>query len=191
LLTGAIVAAVAVLVDLGTVLLVLFFVLAICCCFGAAILAAAVVVGFVICCGGVADDDNKGGFTVFEIPHIFDSVVLTALRLGLPGLHIFALSSGDIVVVLSELLLPAAGGDDDGSCCANTCVLLQIAKTSIPTRRENTVETKVVWFILNYLHIIFIYIASSFLYCYHADINTRKRIVRNYYVFLSYNIWGQ
>jgi hypothetical protein len=35
------------------------------------------------------------------------------LRLGLLGSHIFALSSGDIVVLLSEL---PAGGDDD--CCA-------------------------------------------------------------------------
>jgi hypothetical protein len=99
----------------------LLFVLAICCCFGAATLAAAVVVGFVdfvICCGSVADDDNKGGFTVFEIPHIFDSVVLTTFRLGLLGLHIFALSSGDIIVSLSEL--PAAGGDDGGGSCANT-----------------------------------------------------------------------
>jgi hypothetical protein len=56
------------------------------------------------------------GFTVFGIPHILDSVVLTTLRLGLLGLHIFALSSGDIVVVLL-LLLPADGGDD---CCAYT-----------------------------------------------------------------------
>jgi hypothetical protein len=67
------------------------------------------------------------------------------LRLGLLGSHIFALSSADIVV-LSELLLPAAGLDDagDGNCCANTWVLLQTAKTSIPTRNENTVKIKVV-----------------------------------------------
>ena len=59
------------------------------CCFGAATLAAAVVGFVVVCCdddtadvGGVADD-NKGGFTVFGMPHIFDSVVLMTLRLGL------------------------------------------------------------------------------------------------------------
>ena len=54
--------------------------------------------------GGVAvgDGDNKDGFTVFGIPHIRDSVVLITLRSGLLGLHIFALSSGDIIV-LGEL----------------------------------------------------------------------------------------
>jgi hypothetical protein len=31
-----------------------------------------------------------------------------------------------------------------------------------------------VWFMLNYMHIIFIYIKVNFLYCYHADVNTRK-----------------
>jgi hypothetical protein len=160
LLTGAVVAPVAAPVDRETVLLLLF-VVAICfCCFGRAATLAAVV-GFVVCCGsgddddtadvggGVADDDNKGGFTVFGMPHIFDSVVLTTFRLGLLGLHIFALSSGDIIVSLSELLvlLAAAGrGDDDGggNCCANTWVLLQIAKTSILTRNENTIKIKVV-----------------------------------------------
>jgi hypothetical protein len=78
------------------------------------------VVDFVVCCvvddttdvGGIAVD-NEGGFTVFGILQIVDSVVLTTLRLGLLGSHIFALSSGDIVVLLSEL---PAGGDDD--CCA-------------------------------------------------------------------------
>ncbi|MFL6342849.1 MAG: hypothetical protein ACJ72U_15055 [Nitrososphaeraceae archaeon] len=73
-----------------------------CCCFGrAATLPAVDVVGFVVvvvCCGD--DDDtadvgsgvaayNEGGFTVFGIPHICDSVVLTTLRLGLLGSHIF------------------------------------------------------------------------------------------------------
>jgi hypothetical protein len=91
--------------------------------------------GFVIDCGvgsggddiadvgGVADNE---GFTVLGIPHIRDSVVLTTLRSGLLGSHIFALSSGDIGL-LDELLprLPAAcaGCDDDtddGNCCANT-----------------------------------------------------------------------
>jgi hypothetical protein len=150
LLTGAIVAPVGAPLDRETVLL---FVVAICCCFGwGAATLAAVVVGFVVVCcvdddtadvGGVVADDNKGGFTVFGIPHIFDSVVLTTLRLGLLGSHIFALSSADIVVVLGELLLLAAGRVDDdasGNCCANTWVLLQIAKTSILTRNENTVK---------------------------------------------------
>jgi len=50
---------------------------------------------------GVAAD-AKDGFTVFEMPQIRASVVLTTLRSGLLGLHIFALSSGDIIV-LGEL----------------------------------------------------------------------------------------
>jgi hypothetical protein len=91
-----------------------------------------VVVGFVVvvCCGGGDDDDdtadvgggvaadNEGDFTVFGIPQIFDSVVLTTLRLGLLGSHIFDLSS-DEIALLSELLSPAAGDDDeDDNCCA-------------------------------------------------------------------------
>jgi hypothetical protein len=91
-----------------------------------------VVVGFVVvvCCGGGDDDDdtadvgggvaadNEGDFTVFGIPQIFDSVVLTILRLGLLGSHIFDLSS-DEIALLSELLSPAAGDDDeDDNCCA-------------------------------------------------------------------------
>jgi hypothetical protein len=170
LLTGAIVAPVAPPVGRETELLL--FVVAICCCcfLGAAIFATAVgfvvvVVGFVVVCGGdddddddntadvgggvAADDDTKGGFTVLAIPHICDSVVLTTLRLGLVGSHIFDLSSADIVVVLSELLLPAAGGDDDGSCCANTWVLLQIPKTNMPTRTENSAKIELVLLILN------------------------------------------
>ena len=85
-----------------------------CCCFGAATLVIAG--GFVVVCcvevddtaevGGVADSIDGDGFTVFGIPHICDSVVLTTLRLGLLGSHILAFSSSDIVVVvLSELLL--------------------------------------------------------------------------------------
>ena len=45
----------------------------------------------------------------------------------------------------------------------------------MPTRNENTIKIKFVWFMLNYLHVIFIYVASNFLYCYHADVNTRKK----------------
>jgi hypothetical protein len=131
----------------------------------------------------VGDGDNKDGFTVFGIPHIRDSVVLTTFRSGLLGSHIFALSP-ESIVLLDELLLlrlpaaasPAADDDDidDGNCCANTWVLLQIAKTSVPTRNENTVTVKVVWFMLNYVHIIFIYIEVNFLCCYNHYVNTIK-----------------
>ena len=59
-----------------------------------------------------------------------DSVALTTFRLGLPGLHIFALSSGDVFVVLRE----SADRDCDGSgcCCAYAWILLQIAKSNKP-----------------------------------------------------------
>jgi len=186
LLTGAIVAAVGAPVDRETVLLlVLLFVVVVaicCCCFGVVVTLAVVVVvvvGFVVVCwggdddddddntadvGGVAaDDDTKGGFTVLAIPHICDSVVLTTLRLGLVGSHIFDLSSADIVVVLSELLLPAAGGDDDGSCCANTWVLLQIPKTNMPTRTENSAKIELVLLIYT--------IETQFYYLYELTIN--------------------
>ena len=59
--------------------------------------------GDVVVFGGCATDDASAGPTVLGIPHIRASVVLTALRLGLLGLHIFALISGDMVVLLSEL----------------------------------------------------------------------------------------
>jgi hypothetical protein len=67
---------------------------------------------------GDAAGSNKGGFIVFAIPHMRDSVVLTTLRSGLLGSHIFALSPGDIVV-LGELVVgggadaPNVGDDDD------------------------------------------------------------------------------
>jgi hypothetical protein len=124
LLTVAIVAPVAPPVDFEIAVLLLVVAICCCCCFGRAATLPAVVIGFVVvvCCGGGDDNtadvgggiaaDNEGGFTVFGIPQIVDSVVLTTLRLGLLGSHIFALSSGDIVVLLSELLL--AAGDDDG-----------------------------------------------------------------------------
>jgi hypothetical protein len=113
--------------------LVLLFEVFTCCCFGEVVRFVATVVDFVVavCCvdgnddddtadvGGVAVDDATGGFTVFGMPHMFDSVVLTTLRLGLLGSHIFALSSDDIGL-LGELLLPPDGcSDDDGNCCAN------------------------------------------------------------------------
>ena len=120
LLTGAIVASVGALVDRKTELLL---VVAICCfCFGADTLAAGV--GFVVVVvedtadvGGVAVD-NEGGFSVFGMPHIFDSVVLTTLRLGLLGSHIFALSSADIGLIGE---LPAAGGDDVDNVGEDDC----------------------------------------------------------------------
>ena len=135
LATGDIVAIFASVVPEIALLLLLLFVVAICCCcFG-----AAAAIGFVgvVCLGvvddtavdedvdGAAADDNAGDFIVFGIPHISDSVVLTALRPGLLGSHIFALSSGDIVAIL----LPSAGGDDwrdafgvddEDDCCAYT-----------------------------------------------------------------------
>src|SRR6187200_2013951 len=110
LLTIAIVAPVAPPVDCE--IAVLLLVVVICCCFGKAppveieiAVSLLVVVGFVVvvCCGGGGDDDdtadvgggvaadNEGDFTVFGIPQIVDSVVLTTLRLGLLGSHIFAL----------------------------------------------------------------------------------------------------
>ena len=74
----------------------------ICCCLG----AATVVVGDG-CIGGddtadVGGVDGNEGFTVLGIPHMRDSVVLTTLRSGLLGSHIFALSSDDIGL-LTEL----------------------------------------------------------------------------------------
>jgi hypothetical protein len=119
LLTVAIVAPVAAPVDCEIAVSLLVVAICCCCCFVV-----------VVCCGGGDDDDdtadvgggiaadNEGGFTVFGIPQIVDSVVLTTLRLGLLGSHIFALSS-DEIVLLSELLSPAAGDDDeDDNCCA-------------------------------------------------------------------------
>jgi hypothetical protein len=115
--------------------LVLLFEVFTCCCFGEVVVFVATVVDFVVvvCCvdgdddddtadvGGVAVDDATGGFTVFGIPNMFYSVVLTTLRLGLLGSHIFALSSGDIGLLGELLPLPPDGGsDDDGNCCANT-----------------------------------------------------------------------
>ena len=150
MLTGAIVAPVAPPVDRE--IAVLLFVVAICCCCcccfrGAATLAMPV--DFVVCCGGVAAD-TKGGFTVLAIPHIRASVVLTTLRLGLVGSHIFDLSS-DEIGLLSEL--PAGGDDADNvgedDCCANTWVLLQIPKTNMPTRTENSAKIELVLLILN------------------------------------------
>jgi hypothetical protein len=119
-----------------------------------------------ICVDGVDDDDtadvggvaeNEGGFTVFAIPHSCDSVVLTTLRPGLLGSHIFALSSGDTVAVLCEL---PAGSDDDDNCCAYTkttaAVLARIAARGIPKVRSK-LTNNVVRFILNYLDITIIY----------------------------------
>jgi hypothetical protein len=132
LLTVAIVGPVAPPVDCEIAVSLLVVAICCCCCFGRAATLPAVVVGFVVvvCCGGGDDDDdtadvgggiaadNEGGFTVFGIPQIVDSVVLTTLRLGLLGSHIFALIS-DEIVLLSELLSPAAGDDDeDDNCCA-------------------------------------------------------------------------
>jgi hypothetical protein len=132
--TGDIVATFVPVVPETAFVLLLFVVAICCCCFGA---AAAAAVGFVVvvCCGVVDDtavdedvdgagDDNSGDFIVFGIPHISDSVVLTALRLGLLGSHIFALSCGDIVAILSppsgDDWRDAIGVDDEDDCCAYT-----------------------------------------------------------------------
>jgi hypothetical protein len=164
LLTGAIVAPVA--PPVGREAELLLFVVAICCCcccFRGAVTLAMPVDFVVVCCGGgddddddtadvggVADDDTKGGFTVLAIPHICDSVVLTTLRLGLLGSHIFDLSS-DEIGLLSEL--PVGGDDADNvgedDCCAYALVLLQIPKSNMPTRTENSAKIELVLLILN------------------------------------------
>jgi hypothetical protein len=88
-------------------------------------------------------------FTVFGIPHICASVVLTTLRLGLLESHIFALSSGD-----SELVreLPI-GGDDAGTAGADDCwayayILLQILKSITPARADNIANFELILLIL-------------------------------------------
>ena len=84
------------------------------CCFGAAILAAGnfVAVGgddtAVVDVNGIAAAVVVLVFTVFGIPHMWASVVLTTLRLGLPGVHIIAFTCGDIVV-----LRDTVGDDND------------------------------------------------------------------------------
>jgi hypothetical protein len=50
---------------------------------------------------------------LFGIPHMRASVVLTTLRLGLLGSHIFALSSGNIGL-LRELPIGGDGADNVG-----------------------------------------------------------------------------
>ena len=79
------------------------------CCFGATTSEA----GSFVVVGGdgtaVGDVDGIAAaavvvllFTVLGTPHIRASVVLTTLRLGLPGAHIIALTSGDIVMEREE-----------------------------------------------------------------------------------------
>ena len=182
MLTGAIVAPVAPPVGRETVLfLVLLFVVVVatcccCCCFRGAVTLAMPVDFVVVCCGGggddntadvgggVADDDTKGGFTVFGIPHIRASVVLTTLRLGLLGSHIFDLSS-DEIGLLSEL--PVGGDDADNvgedDCCAYALVLLQIPKSNMPTRTEKSAKIELVLLIYT--------IETQFYYLYELTIN--------------------
>ena len=62
---------------------------------------------------GVAAADAKGGFTVFGMPHIYASVVLTTFRFGFVGSHICALSSGDIDL-LTELPVCGDAADNVG-----------------------------------------------------------------------------
>ena len=157
-LSGAIVVHVASPIGSEIALILLsLFVFFICCCFRAVIFAADGFIVVAVCCvdgDDTADDvcgvaaDAIGGFTAFAIPQMFDSVVLTTLRLGLLGSHIFALTSDDIGLLCELLSLsPSDGSDDDkkdGNCCANTWVLLQIAKTSMTTRSENATKIKFV-----------------------------------------------
>jgi len=92
----------------------------ICCCFGAATLAAG---SFVVVGGDDTAVDDVDGiaaavvvllFTVFGIPHMRASVVLTTLRLGLPGAHIVALTCGDIVVLRDTVGCDNSVDEDDG-----------------------------------------------------------------------------
>jgi hypothetical protein len=92
--------------------------------------------------GGVADD-GKDGFTVLEIPHILDSVVLTTLRSGLLGSHIFALSSGDI-----DLLTLGEDKVAEEDFCAYTWILLHMLKSNTPTRSKNSAKIEIVSIIL-------------------------------------------
>ena len=89
------------------------------CCFGAATLAADsfVVVGDdipVVDVGGIAAAVVVLLFTVFGIPHMRASVVLTTLRLGLPGAHIIALTCDEIVVLRDTVGGDNGVGEDDG-----------------------------------------------------------------------------
>jgi hypothetical protein len=157
------------------------------CCLGEGEAAASVVVGFVaavFCVGGdddddtvdvgsVVADDGKDGFTVLEIPHIRASVVLTTLRSGLLGSHIFALSSDDIdLLTLGEDNV----GEDD--FCAYTWILLQIPKSNTPTRSKNSAKIEIILIILKIQQVLLFmhinYKLSSFLYCYCTVKNSRK-----------------
>ena len=92
------------------------------CYFRAAPLAAGSFVVF----GGddtaVVDVDGKAAvvvvvvllFTVLGTPHMRASVVLTTLRLGLPGAHIIALTCGDIVMPRETVGDDNDVGEDNG-----------------------------------------------------------------------------
>jgi hypothetical protein len=130
------------------------------CCFGATILAASsfVVVGgddtAVVDVDVDVDVDGIAAavvvllFTVLGTPHIRASVVLTTLRLGLPGAHIIALTSGDIVV-LREECVGDNGVAENEVCWAYTLILLQIPKIKTPLRSENSVKIELILLINN------------------------------------------
>lgn len=108
--------------------------------------------------GDVAAADNSNeGFTVFGIPQMCASVVLTTFRLGLPGSHIFALRSGDKLLLTEVLLLPPTTPVDDDVCCAFTRSLLDIAKTRIPTRNRNTAQINLIRFTIKSIIIVYTY----------------------------------
>jgi hypothetical protein len=74
---------------------------------------------------GSEEDDDAAVvvvfFTVFGIPHICDSVVLTTFRLGLPGSHI-----SDLIFADTELIGERIRRDDD-NCCPYTIFADKIA----------------------------------------------------------------
>ena len=124
------------------------------CCFGATILAASsfVVVGdddtAVVDVDGIAAAVVVLLFTVLGTPHIRASVVLTTLRLGLPGAHIIALTSGDIVVLREECVGDNGVAENEG-CWAYTLILLQIPKIKTLLRSENSVKIELILLINN------------------------------------------
>jgi len=160
-LVGVVDALIAGLFDSDMRVLLLLFVVTTCCCsFGLLELDACVIDDGFDSVGVVEGDAVVdigvgvviGSFTVFGIPHIRASVVLTTLRLGLLGSHISDFRLSDIVVVRGILL----DGDDD-SCCAFTVkVLGKVAARGIPKVKTKP-TSNVVWFILNYLRITSVY----------------------------------
>jgi hypothetical protein len=87
------------------------------------------------------------------IPHMRASVVLTTLRLGLPGVHIIALTWRDIVV-LGDTEGADNGLDEDICCWAYAWMLLQIPKIKIPLTTENTAKIEIILLIVQCIVIL-------------------------------------